>query len=570
MLWGVIIAAWAGWSLAAECPEPPSPLTLPITDTQVDPGVPGSLMRGIPVEIGTPPQKLVVLPWPDLNNTYLYDDQSFCGTHVIDDEDICRVRRGGYYFETESTSFTKTIDLIGAGGAPVEIGTKGSESGIPRLVSTSLAGTDSFAAGGNDAVTIPVGIPRFQWDGGFTVAHALGLGPNSTYLNALVAARKIPSRVWSIFWGRMWTGSADMDGSIVLGGYDQEKVIGRNFTEKLDYSESMGCWTGMKVTIVDVIANFPHAADVSIMSANSAVRSCIVPQRQLLWEAQADIVTDLRKRTGLVSKGGLSSTAFHALSTGLNMTATGSGYDGDLTFVLSSGLRVRVPNNQFIVPRVAYSDDGSRIIDESKKDLLIYGVTGNQPSTLGRYFLTSAYLMVDHDAGTFTMWQGNPSTKSSLVSVSGTDQECDAGSSGDGNGSADGGNTDSGEGSGGGDGGGGGSDNQGNRESSPEITMSTGTIVGAAVGGAAGLACIVALVLFLFCRRRRQRGMETAGFLPDDVRAPYPSSEPKEIAGSSTATELAAGGPRPELNGDYFPGYELHGSALPYGGQGRY
>jgi hypothetical protein len=64
MLWGTIIAVWAVRSLAAGCPNPPSPLSFPITDTQVDPRVPGSLMRGIPVSIGTPPQKLVMLPWP--------------------------------------------------------------------------------------------------------------------------------------------------------------------------------------------------------------------------------------------------------------------------------------------------------------------------------------------------------------------------------------------------------------------------------------------------------------------------------------------------------------------------
>lgn len=260
-----------------------------------------------------------------MNNTYIYDDQSTCNTNLIDNEEICRVRRGGYYYETESTSFTKTVDLIDAGGAPVEIGTKGSESGIPKLVSTSLAGTDRFVTGDKEPVTIPVGIPRLQWDGGFTISHALGLGPDSTYLNALVAARQIPSRVWSIFWGRMWTGNADMDGSIVLGGYDKEKVIGKNFTQRLDYSEDVGCWTGMKVTIVDVIANFPHAADVSIMSDNSPVRSCIVPQRQLLWEAPVNVATDLRRKTGLVSASpSISTREFHALATMLNTTATGS------------------------------------------------------------------------------------------------------------------------------------------------------------------------------------------------------------------------------------------------------
>lgn len=42
-----------------------------------------------------------------------------------------------------------------------------------------------------------------------------------------------------------------------------------------------------------------------------------------------------------------------------------------------------------------------------------------QLPSLGRYFLTSAYLIVNHDAQTFTLWQANPSTTSQLVPVLG-------------------------------------------------------------------------------------------------------------------------------------------------------
>ncbi|KAI9874546.1 MAG: hypothetical protein M1823_007660, partial [Watsoniomyces obsoletus] len=63
------------------------------------------------------------------------------------------------------------------------------------------------------------------WDAGYTVLHALGLGSNSTYLNGLKQSSQIGSRVWSIFWGRMWTDDNPLDGSIVFGGYDQRKII---------------------------------------------------------------------------------------------------------------------------------------------------------------------------------------------------------------------------------------------------------------------------------------------------------------------------------------------------------
>ncbi|TGO57721.1 hypothetical protein BOTNAR_0195g00060 [Botryotinia narcissicola] len=38
-----------------------------------------------------------------------------------------------------------------------------------------------------------------------------------------------------------------------------------------------------------------------------------------------------------------------------------------------------------------------------------------KPSTLGRYILTAAYLMVNHDENTFTLWQANPSTAADIV-----------------------------------------------------------------------------------------------------------------------------------------------------------
>lgn len=65
-------------------------------------------------------------------------------------------------------------------------------------------------------------------------------------------------------------------------------------------------------------------------------------------------------------------------------------------------------------PFVTIERNGSRIFNQSEREFL-YGVTSNQPSTLGRYFLTAAYLMVNHDENTFTLWQANPSTATDLV-----------------------------------------------------------------------------------------------------------------------------------------------------------
>lgn len=436
----------------------------------------------------------------ELNNTYIYDELSDCDPSIIFNERICQIRRGDYFLETDSSSFVKASDIVSAGGASQEITTTGTEIGVKKLLSTSLAGTDSLTVASSDSLTLPIGIPRLRWDNGYTTLHALGLGSDSTFLNGLVKAGQIPSRVWSIFWGRMWTDVGAMDGQVVLGGYDQDKVIGRNFTQPLDYSEETGCWTGMKVTVSNLLVNFRNGTDFSIMPRNSAVQTCIVPHRQLLLEAPGSIVDAFESATRMKNIG--PSFGLHWSARLFNSTI----FDGDVTFILSNGLQVRIPNSQFLTPFVDVARNGSRVIDKSRTELLMNGV-GNQPATLGRYFLTAAYLMVDHDARSFTLWQANPSTSSTLVPVSGQASGDCTGDGGSGAGNDNG--PESGSGS------------SGNSSSS---TVSTGAIAGGVVGGVAVLAAIVAVFFFLRRRRRSQ-----------DIQSPEPGmTEPMDPSAQST------------------------------------
>jgi hypothetical protein len=224
----------------------------------------------------------------ELNNTWLYDYQPYCDHSIIFDDTICRDRRGTFFFENASTTYDKAIDILAAGGATQETSAQGSEGGIKDLIATSLGGTDVFSPGGTNLSAYPLGIPRENWDHGYTILHAMGMGTNSTYLARLAQAGLIASRVWSIFWGRMWV-SDSLDGSVVLGGYDQLKVIGQNYTQPLDYSDATGCWTGMKLTVTDIQVVFRTGDTASIFPPNFALPVCIVPQRQLLIEAPAEL-----------------------------------------------------------------------------------------------------------------------------------------------------------------------------------------------------------------------------------------------------------------------------------------
>ncbi|KAM0132661.1 hypothetical protein ACHAP3_006331 [Botrytis cinerea] len=365
-------------------------------------------MRGIPVTVGTPAQNIVVLPWAELNNTWLYDYDSLCDSSIIFDDTICRVRRGNFFFENGSTTYEKGRNMVAVGAATVETASYGAESGIADLMTTSLAGSDIFSPGSTNLSEFPIGIPRKNWDHGYTILHAMGMGTNSTYLNSLVETGKIASRVWSIFWGRMWI-DQPLDGQVVMGGYDQEKVIGQNYTQELDYSEATGCWTGMKVTISDIELVDRTGTTTSIFPPNFALPVCIVPQRQLLIEAPGSILDTFQNKTNTQTTG--VSYGLHWLAQLYDAT---NYFQGDLSIKLSSGLEVTIPNSQFMPPFVTIERNGSRVFNQSEREFL-YGVTSDQPSTLGRYFLTAAYLMVNHDENTFTLWQANPSTATNLV-----------------------------------------------------------------------------------------------------------------------------------------------------------
>jgi hypothetical protein len=169
-----------------------------------------------------------------------------------------------------------------------------------------------------------------------------------------------------------------------------------------------------------------------------------------------------------------------------NLLTLSARFDGDITIVLDSGLRIRIPNDQYVVPFVTIDRNGTRTFNTSQREVLIATVD-QQPATLGRYFLTGAYLMVDHDEATFTLWQANPSSESKLTPV-GTvkaSADCNATSSSEGS-----------------------TDPTPSSSASSTDDISTGAIVGAVIGClASGL--VVVAGFFLLRRRRAQRRKST-------------------------------------------------------------
>ncbi len=93
----------------------------------------------------------------------------------------------------------------------------------------------------------------------------------------------------------------------------------------------------------------------------------------------------------------------------------------------SSGLSINIPNDQLVVPDTYINrGTGALVANATQPDFVINAiedVNKDDLSQLGRTFLSSAYIMVNQDAGLFTMWQANPTPNQDLVAIDATGNE---------------------------------------------------------------------------------------------------------------------------------------------------
>jgi hypothetical protein len=177
--------------------------------------------------------------------------------------------RGGTYDPSLSTSASDDLDVYGAGG---------SASDTFRALGTHVWysdwTTDTVSAGNNTLDDFPIGMLGFDIGGIFDTQANIGLGRNSTLLNALHKSGRISSRTYSFWWGlNSASPSNSMDGQLVLGGYDAAKVTGPNITQKL-LPSAVGCGSGMYLTVTNMILGFPNGTKADML-APSTISACI-------------------------------------------------------------------------------------------------------------------------------------------------------------------------------------------------------------------------------------------------------------------------------------------------------
>lgn len=255
----------------------------------------GVIRRGVGIPVGTPPQNIAFFPvflYVSLqvndmltrvsrNNTYVYDAGDFCPSNI--DPLLCILNHGGQYDPGSSASYQRASGQAAAGAS----GDDGTQN------AGDIWGTESLQLNGTNTIhNIPISIQR----GNDLNYQCLGVGSNSTVMNALQNAQSIASRTWSFWWGQNGGDPASqMDGSMIFGGYDSGKTTGPNSTQPLSHGQD--CPTLVTVTAINM--NFPNGTNFNILgnSHGAALRMCVETSYPLIT-IPFDIWTNFQDNAG--------------------------------------------------------------------------------------------------------------------------------------------------------------------------------------------------------------------------------------------------------------------------------
>jgi hypothetical protein len=108
-------------------------------------------------------------------------------------------------------------------------------------------------------------------------------------------------------------------------------------------------------------------------------------------------------------------------------TLTFYSYAGNLTFTFSNDLQITIPNHQLVIPDISIDISGNTVFNSSTREVMLNSLQASNADDmpmLGMTFLTSAYLSVNHDRGTFSLWQANPTTDKKLIGIGQNSNGC--------------------------------------------------------------------------------------------------------------------------------------------------
>lgn len=377
----------------------PHPVVAPIQNVFLPNG---ASVRGISMTVGSNNQNISFFASGDYNETYIYGTDGYCPD--IYSSRACMTFRGSAY-DTSESSTDKSI------------GNRKNGDGFEADWTE-----DTLSFGSNTSLSsFEFGVPQQDPDQAFTSQSQLGLGRNSSFLRALVSTGNIGTKAYSIFWGLVG-GPAEKQtpGSLVLGGLDKSLIADENDNFTASLFQGSKCGTGMIVTISDILLNWPNGTDMSIFmgSQSAAIQACISPSFAGLMSLPLSYYGNFLSLAGGTPPDGKSELRSLGINYFTMLFDPNDVYYGGLTIKLHNSISIKIPNTELVVPDTYIASDGAVQTNTSVRNVVINSLqyyNGNDLPILGRLFMSSAYVMVNQEAGRFSVWQVNTGSKTSDI-----------------------------------------------------------------------------------------------------------------------------------------------------------
>ncbi|KAK8135471.1 acid protease [Apiospora sp. TS-2023a] len=338
------------------------------------------------MSVGDPPQHLAFMPTRCLvaslgNLSLVWPPRGYCGSNSEVPEAYfsqlaCTTFRGGAYNSSASISRKDTDSKLFPNDKGKPEGPAADMYVLARLYLNNDTALEDYP--------VAIAMGPAQSSLGNLAMMQMGVGANSTLLHTLKDNGLIASRSWGLWWGRGLGMSPQIDGSLVLGGYDKARVVGDPLVA--DISPSPGCISGLSLPVADIVASY--AGNTSSLLGSEANR----PPSRFCLEPYRPTIIRLAVDANLLALGRLLDNA------GFNFT---------LTITFGPGLSVDFTADELVVPNVRLDRDNREMITNSDEPvlLLVDALAQDSSMRLGAQFLTAAYLLVNHDANKFYLWR---------------------------------------------------------------------------------------------------------------------------------------------------------------------
>jgi len=334
------------------------------------------------VEIGSPPQRVCLIPSTVVNST-LVSQYSLCvksNTLVMNQ---CESLRGGFFNENSSSTWTE------ADAANYNDSRSNPTWDHFNAPGFTKVGFETLRFPGNDVVLYGAGVALNQF-GNNSNAGMIGLGKDSVFLQDAVHQQMSPSKSWSLDSGSLSL-VKPRNGELVVGGYNKARVDGSfRWSNISDMSGDRPC--PLRTTIKDIKVQLPDGTTYPLKSSAEDITACIEPYDNLFrfttgmllnWKAITGFNQTLLQVYSEQTDQGLSFTEL-----GLPYIAE-SALEWSLSITLDNGYSTTLPHYEIQKPLLGWNARGEKEAVPGITNIAILDTpTGSgEVPTLGKIFL---------------------------------------------------------------------------------------------------------------------------------------------------------------------------------------